>query len=350
MKNIVQSDRLFDWCDDAVLIGEEITMNRRRIGNTELEVAPLAFGGNVFGWTADEKMSFKLLDRFVDAGFNLIDTADVYSVWQDGGQGGESETIIGKWLKQSGKRDKVVIATKVGMKMASDLGCESLSRDYILSSVEKSLKRLQIDTIDLYQAHNDDPDTPQEETLEAFDSLIKSGKVRAIGASNYKADRLKSALQVSKKLNVARYQCLQPEYNLYDRADYESNLEALCKDENLAVIPYFSLARGFLTGKYRQESDKSKSPRGKSVQKYMNERGFKIISTLEEIASKHKSNPAQISIAWLMARPSITAPIASATKMEQLEDLISAADIEFSDEDLVRLDEASKVTSGSCSV
>ena len=320
-------------------------MQLRKIGNTDLQAAPLAFGGNVFGWTADEKMSFQLLDKFVDSGFNLIDTADVYSVWQEGSNGGESETIIGKWLKQSGKRDKVLIATKCGMKMARDLGCESLSKDYILSSVDKSLKRLQIETIDLYQAHNDDPNTPLEETMEAFDSLIKAGKVRAVGASNYKAERLKEALEVSARLNVARYECLQPEYNIYDRADYETELEPFCVKEELGVISYFSLARGFLSGKYRQESDRSQSPRGAGVKKYMNDRGFQIIDTLEEIAAEHKSNCAQIAIAWLVHRPSITAPIASATKMEQLDDLIAAAQIELSDENIKRLDAASQYES-----
>ena len=320
-------------------------MQLRKIGNTDLQAAPLAFGGNVFGWTADEKMSFQLLDKFVDSGFNLIDTADVYSVWQEGSNGGESETIIGKWLKQSGKRDKVLIATKCGMKMARDLGCESLSKDYILSSVDKSLKRLQIETIDLYQAHNDDPNTPLEETMEAFDSLIKAGKVRAVGASNYKAERLKEAPEVSARMNVARYECLQPEYNIYDRADYETELEPFCVKEELGVISYFSLARGFLSGKYRQESDRSQSPRGAGVKKYMNDRGFQIIDTLEEIAAEHKSNCAQIAIAWLVHRPSITAPIASATKMEQLDDLIAAAQIELSDENIKRLDAASQYES-----
>ena len=316
-------------------------MKKRRIGNTALEVAPLAFGCNVFGWTADEAMSFKLLDAFVDAGLDLIDTADVYPVWHPGNVGGESEAIIGNWLKKSNKRDKVTVATKVGMKMAPGLGCESLSKDYIMKSVEDSLKRLQIDTIDLYQAHNDDPNTPLEETLEAFDQLIKQGKVRAIGASNYKRDRLKEALAVSKQHGFARYECLQPEYNLYDREDYENNLEKLCADEKLGVISYFSMARGFLSGKYKSKADLDQSPRGKGVEKYMNDRGFKIIEALHTVATEYNSTPAQVSLAWLIARPSITAPIASASKMEQMPDIIKAAQLELKPEAVELLNKAS---------
>lgn len=316
-------------------------MKKRRIGNTALEVAPLAFGCNVFGWTADEAMSFKLLDAFVDAGLDLIDTADVYPVWHPGNVGGESEAIIGNWLKKSNKRNKVTVATKVGMKMAPGLGCESLSIDYIMKSVEDSLKRLQIDTIDLYQAHNDDPNTPLEETMEAFDQLIKQGKVRAIGASNYKRDRLKEALAVSKQHGFARYECLQPEYNLYDREDYENNLEKLCSDENLGVISYFSMARGFLSGKYKSKADLDQSPRGKGVEKYMNDRGFKIIEALHTVAAEYNSTPAQVSLAWLIARPSITAPIASASKMEQMPDIIKAAQLELKPEAVELLNKAS---------
>ena len=314
----------------------------RKIGKSDLHVAPLSFGCNVFGWTADEETSFRLLDRFIDAGLNLIDTADVYPVWHPGTQGGESETIIGRWLKQSGKRDKVIVATKVGMKMSSDLGLESLSRDYIFKSVEDSLKRLQIDTIDLYQAHIDDPNTPLEETLDAFSQLIAQGKVRAIGASNYKTERLEAALTVSKDNGFARYNCLQPEYNLYERSGFESALEPLCLKEEVGVITYFSLARGFLSGKYRSQSDLSASPRGEGVKKYMNDRGFRIIDALHEVAKNHNSKPAQIALAWLIAKPSVTAPIASATRLEQLEDMIQATKVDLSDDEVNLLDKASE--------
>lgn len=317
-------------------------MNKRTIGNTQLKVAPLSFGCNVFGWTADKEMSFKLLDRFVDAGLNLIDTADVYPVWHPGNKGGESESIIGEWFKKTGNREKVVLATKVGMKMAPGLGCESLSRDYIFKSVEDSLKRLGVETIDLYQAHNDDPDTPLEETMEAFNELIKQGKVRFIGASNYKRDRLALALKVSNENNLARYECLQPEYNLYDRQDYELNLESLCEKENLGVISYFSLARGFLTGKYHSKEDLSISPRGKSIEKYLDDRGVSIVKALHTVAQEINSNPAQVALAWLMARPSITAPIASASKLDQIEDLIKAASLELSSEAIDLLTKASQ--------
>ncbi len=316
-------------------------MNKRKIGKSELAVAPLSFGCNVFGWTVDEKMAFKLLDEFVDAGLNLIDTADVYPVWHPGNKGGESEAIIGKWLKQSGKRDRIVLATKVGMKMAPQLGTESLSRKYIMQSVEDSLRRLQTDVIDLYQAHTDDPNTPLEETLEAFTELIKLGKVRAIGCSNYKAERLQEALGTSRAKGFARYESIQPEYNLYDRENFEANLEPLCVSESIGVITYFSLARGFLSGKYRSADDLSQSPRGEGIKKYLNERGFKIVDALHVVASELRSKPAQIALAWIMARPSITAPIASATNLEQLADLISASKLELSASHLRLLDEAS---------
>lgn len=316
-------------------------MQKRQIGNSKLSVAPLAFGGNVFGWTVDESMSFKLLDAFVDAGLDLIDTADVYSVWQKGNSGGESETIIGRWLKKSGKRDKVVIATKCGMKMAPTLGSESLSKEYILKAVESSLKRLQIDTIDLYQSHKDDPNTPVEETMDAFAQLVREGKVRVLGASNFEPSRLEESLDVSRRKGIPRYECMQPEYNLYDREDYERNLESLCVRENIAVISYFSLARGFLSGKYRSAGDLQQSARGEGVKKYMNERGFRIIDALHTVAGELKSNPARVSLAWLIARPSVTAPIASATTLEQLNDLIAAAKLELSDEMVKVLDDAS---------
>ncbi len=291
-------------------------MKKRKLGNSGLEVAPLAFGGNVFGWTVDEPTSFKLLDRFVASGFNLIDTADVYSKWSPGNKGGESETILGNWLKRSGNRRKVAIATKVGSEMAP--GSKGLSRAYIVRAVEDSLKRLQTDYIDLYQSHIDDAETPLEETLEAYAQLVKQGKVRAIGASNYGAERLAQALEVSQQHGYPGYQSLQPEYNLYDRASYETKLEPICQKHALGVIPYFSLASGFLTGKYRSEADVSKSARAKFVRKYLNERGFRILQALDQVAGQLHSTPAKVSLGWLLARPSITAPIASATSQDQL--------------------------------
>lgn len=316
-------------------------MQKRKLGKSGLTVAPLAFGCNVFGWTADESTAFKLLDAFVDAGLNLLDTADVYPVWHPGNVGGESEAIIGNWLKKSDKRDKVVVATKVGMKMAPSLGTESLSREYIFSSVESSLKRLQIETIDLYQAHTDCPVTPLEETLEAFTDLIKQGKVRSIGASNYTGDRLKAALAVSSANGLARYETMQPEYNLYERENYENNLEPICVAEGLGVLSYFSLARGFLSGKYRSEADLNQSPRGAGVKKYLNERGFRIVDALHKVAGELQSTPARVAIAWLIARPSITAPIASATTLAQLEDLVEAAKLTLDSSAMAILDQAS---------
>lgn len=314
-------------------------MTKRKLGNSGLEIAPLVFGGNVFGWTADEAASFKLLDAFVDAGFNCIDTADVYSKWVPGNRGGESETIIGKWLKQSGKRADVLIATKAGMEMAPDQ--KGLSREYIFKAAEASLRRLQVDCIDLYQAHQDDPDTPLEETLEAFQKLIQQGKVRAIGASNYSAARLTEALQVSVKNGLPRYETLQPLYNLYDREDYEAQLQAVCQEHGLGVITYFSLASGFLTGKYRSLTDAANRSRGQMVNKYLNERGQTILKALDAVAFDYSTTPAKIAIAWLLAQPTVTAPIASATNVDQLNDLLDAVDIAL-DEDAVRtLDEAS---------
>lgn len=314
-------------------------MTKRKIGGSGLEVAPLAFGGNVFGWTIDEAMSFRLLDAFVDAGFDLIDTADVYSRWAPGNQGGESETIIGKWLKQGGKRDKVVIATKVGLEMGP--GDKGLSRAYITRAVERSLQRLQVDVIDLYQSHTDDESTPIEETLGAFADLIRQGKVRAIGASNYTAERLSRALEVAQANGLPAYQCLQPHYNLAERAKYEDGLERVCREHNLGVIPYYSLAAGFLTGKYRSEQDLGKSPRGQGAAKYLDERGRGILAALDEVAGRLGANPAQVAIAWLLTRPTITAPIASATRPEQLLDLIAATRLELDAEAIERLDRAS---------
>jgi len=314
-------------------------MKRRKLGNTGIEISSLALGGNVFGWTIDEPMSFRILDAFIAAGFNFIDTADMYSKWVPGNKGGESETIIGNWLKKSGKRSEVVLATKVGMEMGPDE--KGLSAAYIFQAVENSLKRLQTDHIDLYQAHKDDRDTPLEETLEAFGKLIKEGKVRAIGASNYSGPRLSQALEVSKKHGLPAYQTLQPEYNLYDRADYEKNLEPICVANGLGVISYFSLASGFLSGKYRSEADLSKSQRGGGVKKYLNERGLRILKALDEIARKYNSTPARVALAWLIARPSITAPIASATILEQLKDLIEATKLQLDQTSIELLSKAS---------
>jgi len=312
-------------------------MNRRALGQSGLDVAPLALGGNVFGWTIDEQTSFQILDRFVGEGFNLIDTADIYSTWA--GKPGISETIIGNWLRRSGKRSKVVIATKVGMEMAP--GRKGLSKAYIVSEVESSLTRLQTDRIDLYQSHTDDPGTPLDETLDAFAQLVKQGKVRAIGASNYTAERLGAALLASETLNCPRYECLQPHYNLYERAGFEGDLERLCLEKRLGVIPYFSLASGFLTGKYRSEGDFPKSQRGQGMKKYLNERGFRILAALDEVAASCSANPAQVALAWLVARPAVTAPIASATSLAQLGDLIASTRLCLDRAAIDRLDRAS---------
>lgn len=314
-------------------------MNKRKLGNSGLEVSPLAFGGNVFGWTADDAMSFRLLDGFVGAGLNFIDTADVYSRWAKGHSGGESETIIGKWMKQTGKRKEVIVATKVGMEMGPDR--KGLSKAHILRSVDESLQRLQTDYIDLYQSHQDDPSTPIEETLSAYAELIQAGKVRAIGASNYNAERLAEAIRLSETQGLPRYESLQPNYNLYDRAEYEAALEPLCLEKNIGVISYFSLAKGFLTGKYRSEADLTKSPRGGGVKQYLNERGFRILATLDAMAKERNSTPGRIALAWLIARPSITAPIASATNLDQLHDLIEATKLELPASAIEQLNQAS---------
>jgi aryl-alcohol dehydrogenase-like predicted oxidoreductase len=314
-------------------------MKKRKLGNSGLEVYPLAFGGNVFGWTADETISFRLLDAFVAAGFNLIDTADTYSRWVAGHNGGESETIIGKWLQRSGKRKKVIIATKVGKEMGPNK--KGLSKSYIFQAVEDSLQRLQTDYIDLYQSHDDDAETPMEETLQAYGQLIKDGKVRAIGASNFSAKRLAEALQVSEQNGFPRYQSLQPLFNLYDRADYEKELEPLCREKGLGVISYFSLASGFLTGKYRSEADLANRARADMVKKYLNARGYRILDALERVARQHKVTPAAAALAWLIARPTVTAPIASATSLEQLKQLIEAATLVFDPSSIALLDQAS---------
>ena len=302
-------------------------MKKRTLGNSGLKVAPLALGGNVFGWTADEPTSFKLLDAFVAAGCNLIDTADIYSAWVPGNKGGESETVLGKWLMRRGNRGEVLIATKVGKEMGPER--KGLSKAYILRAAEDSLRRLQTDYIDLYQSHADDPETPLEETLEAYAQLIRQGKVRAIGASNYTADRLTLALEASTRSGYPSYQCLQPLYNLYDRADYETDLEPLCLEKGVGVIPYFSLASGFLTGKYRSEKDLANRSRGEFVKKYLNDRGSRILDALDQVAGQYHSVPAVVSLAWLIARTSVTAPIASATSLDQLTDLIEATTLEL---------------------
>jgi aryl-alcohol dehydrogenase-like predicted oxidoreductase len=314
-------------------------MQKRRLGNSGLEISPLVFGGNVFGWTADEATSFRLLDAFVAAGFNAIDTADVYSKWVPGHAGGESETILGKWLARSGNRGKVIVATKVGLEMAPDK--KGLSKLYILRAAEDSLRRLQTDTIDLYQSHTDDADTPIEETLAAYAQLISQGKVRAIGASNYKADRFAAALEISKKMGLPRYASLQPNYNLYDRADYEAQLEPLCRKEGIGVINYFPLASGFLSGKYRSAADVEQRPRARMLKKYVNERGFKILTALDRVAKEYDATPARVSLSWLLARPSITAPIVSATSIEQLNDLISSVELKLDRPSIELLNEAS---------
>ncbi|UYQ95126.1 aldo/keto reductase [Chitinophaga horti] len=314
-------------------------MVKKKLGNTELSFAPLAFGGNVFGWTADEQRSFELLDAFTASGFTFIDTADVYSYWAPGAKGGESETIIGNWLKQRGNRDKVIIATKVGSKPGP--GPKDLSRKYIIEKVEESLQRLQTDYIDLYQSHYDDISTPVEETLEAYAELVKAGKVRYIGASNMTPERLLQSLQASQEHGYPRYESLQPQYNLYEREGFEKAFEPLCQQYGLSVIPYYSLASGFLTGKYRTEQDLNKSVRGQGLKKYLDDRGLRILEALDSVAAQYSASPAQIALAWLNAKTTIAAPIASATSVEQLEELTKAADIRLDDLAVQQLDEAS---------
>ena len=313
-------------------------MEMRRLGKSDLMVAPLILGGNVFGWTADEATSFRILDAFVDGGFNAVDTADVYARWAPAG-GGASEKVLGAWFKQSGKRDKMVLATKLGSEMGE--GMSGLSAKYMVEAVEASLKRLQTDVIDLYQSHRDDPDTPQEETAEAFDRLVKAGKVRAIGASNFEPARLKSALEISEAKGLARYQSEQPLYNLYDRAGFEAGLQQVCIENEVGVIPYYGLASGFLTGKYRTEADLAKSARGRGVKKYLDERGLRILKALDEVSAARSGTQAQVALAWVMAQPGLTGPIASATSVEQLDELMGSARMTLTAEDLATLDRAS---------
>ncbi|HZY20264.1 MAG TPA: aldo/keto reductase [Ramlibacter sp.] len=315
-------------------------MTLRPLGRSPLQVSPLCFGGNVFGWTVDEKTSFSLLDAWLDAGFNFIDTADVYSRWAPGHAGGESETVIGKWLRQGGRRERVVLATKVGMDMGE--GRVGLAPARIREAVEASLRRLQTDCIDLYQAHQDDEATPLEDTLEAFAALVKEGKVRVLGASNYGADRLAQALDTSRRLGLPRYESLQPLYNLSDRAVFEAQLQPLCRKEGLGVLNYYALAAGFLTGKYRSPADAGKSPRGQGVtSKYLNARGLRILAALDAAATRLGSTPGRVAIAWLLAQPGITSPIASATSLVQLQDLVEATRLTLDRETLAELDRAS---------
>jgi aryl-alcohol dehydrogenase-like predicted oxidoreductase len=308
-------------------------MEKRNLGNTDLEIYPIVFGGNVFGWTIDEKKSFELLDEFSRAGFNCIDTADVYSRWAPGNSGGESESIIGKWMKQKKNRSEIIVATKVGSDMGN--GKKGLKKEYIIKAAEDSLKRLQTDYIDLYQTHFDDESTPVQETLEAYEILKKDGKIRWIGTSNMSPERLKESLATSAEKSLPAYQTLQPHYNLYEREKFENGLEPLCFGHSLGVITYYSLESGFLTGKYRTKADLDKSPRGGKMDKYFDERGLRILAALDEIADATNSNPATVALAWLLHRPSVTAPIVSATTIDQLKDIISAPKLDL-DANMVR--------------
>jgi aryl-alcohol dehydrogenase-like predicted oxidoreductase len=312
-------------------------MHARNIGTSDLKVQPLVFGGNVFGWTADERTSFSILDAFVDHGLDFIDTADVYSAWIEGHTGGESETIIGKWFKESGKRDKIVLATKVGM-LSTRAG---LSAANIAAAVDDSLRRLKTDYIDVYFSHLDDDKTPLDETLNAYQKLIKAGKVRVVGASNYTGARLEEALKVAKESGLPAYQILQPEYNLYDREGYETDLEPVATANKVAVVTYFSLASGFLSGKYRSKEDLQGKARGSRVEKYLDARGLKILDALDEVAKRNDTTPATVALAWVIARPSVTAPIASATSVGQLESLAHATRLTLSSDDIQLLDDAS---------
>jgi aryl-alcohol dehydrogenase-like predicted oxidoreductase len=314
-------------------------MKTRNLGKTDLAIVPMVFGGNVFGWTADQATSFELLDAWVDRGFNCVDTADVYSVWVPGHVGGESETILGKWLKQSGKRDRIVLLTKVGHKGMP--GSEGLKKEYILREVEESLKRLQTDSIDLYQSHMDDTATPMQETLEAYAQLIDQGKVRYIGASNFTGARLAEAMDLAEEKKLPQYTVLQPEYNLYDRQTYEQDLAPVVTKYELGVISYFSLASGFLTGKYRSLDDAKGRKREARVQKYFDERGMRILEALKQVSEETGAEQAAVSLAWLLAQPTVTAPIASATSVEQMEAMATAVELDLSEAQRKTLDEAS---------
>ncbi|WP_262245673.1 aldo/keto reductase [Parapedobacter soli] len=312
---------------------------KRTLGKSDLQVAPIAFGGNVFGWTLDQQQSFHILDAFVDAGFNFIDTADTYSTWVPGNKGGESETIIGQWLKQRGKRDDLVIATKLGGDMGN--GNKGLSAGYIHKAVDASLKRLQTDYIDLYQSHYDDPDTPVDETMEAFNALVKSGKVRYLGASNLSADRIIQSNRFAAENGLQGYIGLQPLYNLYERETFETEYLPAVEAEGLAAITYYALASGFLSGKYRGEADFGKSPRGAGMKKYLNERGFRILKALDRVSAETGAPAAQLALAWQLHKPAVTTPIASATNEKQLQDLVASANLKLTSEQVALLDEAS---------
>ena len=316
-------------------------MNTRPLGKTGFSIAPLVFGGNVFGWTCDEKTSFAILDAFVDHGFDAIDTADVYSRWADGNQGGESETLIGRWLQaRPGMRDKVKIFTKVGSNLGLP-GQKGLKKAWIQQAVENSLRRLNTDYIDLYFAHWPDPETPIAETLSAFHALQQAGKIRATGASNLDAQQLSAALEVARKEGLPAWQVLQPEYNLYHRSAFEGALCDLCISREIGVVTYYSLASGFLTGKYRQQADLAQSQRGSGIGKYLNPRGMRIIDTLEEVAAQHHAKPGEVALAWLMGREGVTAPIASATSVAQVESFARAAQLTLNAAQLARLEIAS---------
>lgn len=319
-------------------------MTTKPLGRSGLQVSTLTFGGNVFGWTVDERTSFSLLDAWLDAGFNTIDTADIYSAWVPGHRGGESETVIGKWLRSSGKRNQVVLATKVGKPMGPDM--KGLRPAYIRNALEASLQRLQTDHIDLYQSHDDDPDTPLADSLGAFDALVREGKVRAIGASNYSAARFALALETSERNGLARYESLQPLYNLFDRAVFEDALQPLCVQNQVGVISFYALAAGFLTGKYRDTADAVKSARGANVvKKYVNPRGLKILQALDTVARRRNTRPGVVAVAWLLTRQGVTSPIASATSLDQLADLVAATRLQLDPAEIEALGEASRETS-----
>lgn len=313
-------------------------MEKRKIKNTDLSVAPLNFGGNVFGWTLDEKQSFDILDKFTDSGFNFIDTADTYSWWVNG-KGGQSEEIIGKWMKSRSNRQDIVLATKVGSE-TKEHGFD-ISKKHILKSVDESLQRLQTDHIDLYYTHFDDNITPVEETLSAYDEIIKAGKVRYIAASNLSPERLKASFEASEKNNLPKYVALQPHYNLMEREGFEKNYAPLVEEFDLSVFSYWSLAAGFLTGKYRTEADLGKSQRGEGVRKYLNDKGLEVLKALDKVSEKHQTTQATAALAWLLANPLITAPIVSATSASQLDTLFNAPKLVLDQEDIELLNQAS---------
>jgi len=314
--------------------------SKRALGNTDLQVPAITLGGNVFGWTVNEADSFRLLDRALELGLNFVDTADVYSIWVSGNHGGDSETILGRWFARSGKRNQVVLATKVGKDMGG--GKKGLSAKYIQQAAEDSLRRLQTDHIDVYFSHADDPGTPLEETLRAYDQLIHSGKVRVIGASNYSGGRLREALEASKQNHLPRYEVLQPHYNLVERQQYESDLAPVAREYNLGVTPYFALASGFLSGKYRRESDAKGKARSGGVKKYLNEHGFAVLNQLDSVAQAHTTTPASVALAWLIQQPTVTSAIASATKEEHLDDLVAALQLKLDSASLQKLSAVSE--------